>query len=203
MIRGTLTSVSATTKSLGNSSRQMLSPKISVSRPAARARPGTLGRPDATLSQLWRTSKRSGNVPVAIERMPAVLMLTGLVRTRPEAAAGCACRKDAKASPKNVSARSASITTSATRGLSAGSQTACRRWGSGCAAGRRQVRTIATRTPSAASASAILERNFTRFFDRRRRPAATRWLAAKQDDVAAGRVADAIEEGVRARRQTG
>ena len=56
MIRGSFTSVSATTKSLGNSSRQMLSPKISVSRPAARAKPGTLGKPDATLSQLCKTS---------------------------------------------------------------------------------------------------------------------------------------------------
>ena len=43
MIRGTFTSVSTATKSLGNSCRQMLSPTSSVRRPAPRANPGTLG----------------------------------------------------------------------------------------------------------------------------------------------------------------
>ena len=124
MIFGTFTSVSTTTKSLGNSCRQRLSPKSAVSRPASRARPGTLGKEAATPCQLCKTSNRSGKVPVAIERTPAVLMVTGLVRTRPDAAAGCAWRKEAKASPKKVSARSASTTTSTTCWLSAGTQIA-------------------------------------------------------------------------------
>ena len=164
-----------------------------VARQAGHTRQG-----GSTPCQLCKTSNRSGKVPVAIERTPAVLMVTGLVRTRPDAASGCACAKRSERRRRRRCQRGARRPPPAPRAGSARAHRPPAAVEDRGAPPAEDTPGRSRRERRAPPARARLSKE-TSPGVRLGRPCGGR-LLTQQDDVAAGGIRDAIEERVRARR---